>query len=174
MSRKITTTLVAITCFSSFISPTISGEGISNAFANTYQARAGVYFRLPFAGGLKKTEETQLNYGFAMGLGRTQAGSSMMNARRTFNADIIKLNFKTKGFKNFNVGGQDLYRINRTRLGATEGESMFTSKTMLYAAAGVGVVVLGVVLLKKKDLACGAQEENPYFYEHNGGCVIVD
>jgi hypothetical protein len=149
MSKKIISAVAAISILSVFATPAYA-DGISDAFANNNQARAGVYLRLPFAGGLKKTEKNQLNYGFAMGFGRSQPSLSFMDARRNFNADVIKLNFNAKGFKSFNVGGQDIYRIHRTRLGATEGESMFTSKSMMYAAIGVGVIAIGIIVINKK------------------------
>jgi hypothetical protein len=167
LNKNIISAIAALSMSVAIMTPAMA-DGISDAFANKNQARAGVYFRLPFAGGLKKTDKNQLNYGFAMGFGRTQSGLSFMDARRNFNTDVIKLNFNAKGFKSFNVGGQDIYRINRTRLGAVEGE-MSSSKTwILY---GIGVAAIGAVLL------LGGKEYEPTkncsgFMDSNGFCRI--
>jgi hypothetical protein len=163
MKKKIITTITALS-MTSFITPAMA-DGISDAFANTNQVRAGVYFRLPFTGGLKKPKEKGLNYGFSMGFSRTQASSNMMGPRQNFNADMIKFNFNTKGFNSFQMGGQDVVTYHNGQLGFLTNEDGTTNWKVMGAIMG-GIVAVGVGVIIIKSSKCLEGE-----IKVNGKCV---
>ncbi len=156
MYKIIVTTLVSSVLLSTAITPAAAQ---THALANSNQMRAGFYLTIPFSGGLKAKDENQLRYGFKAGFQRDyRTDLSFTGIRQQFNANLLDFRFSQQGFKAFSLAGQDLYRINYTKLGAAEGESTLTSTNILYAVGAVAVIGLGVVLLSKDECPKGAED----------------
>ena len=81
--------LTVLSMTTSMIAPASAG-GAQDRFSDSSDARAGFYLSIPFAGGLKPSEDTRLSYGFSMGVGMSFTRNSFMDPRRTFRADMLK------------------------------------------------------------------------------------
>ena len=142
------TFVAAITLLSmttSLVAPAFAG-GEQNHFSDSSDARAGFYLRIPFAGGLKPSEDSHLSYGFNVGVGMSLAQNSFMDPRRDFRADMLKLSFSTRGFDNLTISGQSIIDRNAVWFGAADGDEN-SKGAWGYAFLGVGAVALGVLLL---------------------------
>jgi hypothetical protein len=145
MIRLFTAAAAAISITCSIVSPAIAG-GLEDVFASQNNVRAGIYFRIPFAGGLKISSDTDLSYGFAMGVGRSIASGNMMDPRRSYQTDMVKLSFSSRGFETFNFGGQSVLNRRGIWLGQNEGEGGGIG-TMGLALGGLAAILLGVAAL---------------------------
>lgn len=122
--------------------PALAG-GIEGVFANQNQVRGGLYIRIPFAGGLKGSHHTDLQYGFNFGVTRTYSpGLWLMENRRRFSADIVQLKFDSFGFDNFAIGGRDVIVYRRNELGLSKNDDGSTNWTPVV----VGVLLVGAVV----------------------------
>ena len=154
----------------SLVAPAFAG-GAEGRFSNSSDVRAGFYLSIPFAGGLKPSRDTYLSYGINLGLGVSFAQNSFMDPRRTFQADMIKLSFSTRGFDNLTFSGQSILDRNSVWFGAADGDDDNKSKDAWgYALLGVAAIALGVVVLGGK----GCPPNNTR--AGSGGCAtfVVD
>jgi hypothetical protein len=166
MHNSLTAAAAVLFISSSMISPTLAG-GIEDVFASQNNVRAGIYLRIPFAGGLKASSNTDLSYGFAMGVGRSIASGNMMDPRRSYQTDMVKLSFSSRGFETFNFGGQSVLNRRGIWLGQNEGEAGGIG-TMGVVLGGLAAVALGVVALSGGDC-------QPRFKKDSSGtCSLID
>jgi hypothetical protein len=154
------------------VSPALAGS-LEDVFASQNNVRAGIYFRIPFAGGLKASGDTDLSYGFAMGVGRSAASGNLMDPRRAFQADMVKLSFSSRGFETFNFGGQSLLNRRGIWLGQNEGEAGGIGTTGM-VLGGLAAIALAVVALGgKNQLNAGLPPcEGGRPRDENGHCLI--
>jgi hypothetical protein len=172
MIRLFIAAAAALFISSSMISPTLAG-GLDDVFASQNNVRAGIYFRIPFAGGLKTSSDTDLSYGFAMGVGRSIASGNMMDPRRSYQTDMVKLSFSSRGFETFNFGGQSVLNRRGVWLGQNEGEAGGMGNLGL-VVGGLAAVALGVVALSgSNQLDNGLPPcEGGVPRDENGGCQV--
>jgi hypothetical protein len=156
----------ALLITSSIVSPVLAG-GLEDVFASQNNVRAGIYFRIPFAGGLKASGDIDLSYGFAMGVGRSIASDNLMDPRRSYQTDMVKLSFSSRGFETFNFGGQSLLNRRGVWLGQNEGEAGGMGNLGL-VVGGLAAVALGVVALS------GGEKCEAPFLKIDGFCGIPD
>ncbi len=163
---------MALSLTTSLVAPAFAG-GEEGRYSNSSDVRAGFYLSIPFAGGLKPARDTDLSYGFNMGVGMSFAQNSFMDPRQQFRADMLKLSFSTRGFDNLTFGGQSILDRNAVWFGAADGDDK-SKDAWSYAILGVGAVVLGVVVLggnggDKEMVGC---PRGSTFFE--GQCIVVD
>ena len=145
MKKPFGVALTILSMTTSLVAPAFAG-GAQDRFSDSSDARAGFYLSIPFAGGLKPATDTHLSYGFRMGVGMSFAQNSFMDPRRSFQADMIKLSFSTRGFDTLAIGGQSLLNNKGVWFGATDGDDK-SKDAWGYALYGIGAIALGVVVL---------------------------
>jgi hypothetical protein len=146
--------------------------GLDDVFASQNNVRAGIYFRIPFAGGLKASSNTDLSYGFAMGVGRSFSSGNLIGPRRSFRADMVKLSFSSRGFETFNFGGQSVLNRRGIWLGQNEGEVGGLGATGM-VLGGLAAIALAVVALGgNNQLNAGLPPCRVGTRNSNGNCPV--
>ena len=140
------------------ILPVQAFQGQYSAFNDTHGLRsslnAGFRLRMPF--GPSKKSEDKVKYGFQINLRRefnnefnnmgwTDYGH--MTTARTFDADIISLDFSENGFKGLSLVGQQTLIYKDGGLMAAEGQDKKGSGKGWYIAGGIVFVIMGTGLV---------------------------
>ena len=124
--------------------------------------------RIPFSGGLKPSDNIDLQYGLRMGYTQSYAtGYSFAGNRQQFSANMIDVKFSSFGFNSLNIGEQSVLNHQGQWLNAVEGEGGGMSNLPLILG-GLAAVAIGVVALGGGDASCVAP-----FVLKNGRCVIL-
>lgn len=143
MYKYIVAAFAALLVTGLMVTPTLA-EGQADVFQNQTGAKAGLYLSIPFAGGLKPSNETDMQYGLRMGYTYNNATGYSFTDSRKFNANMIDVKFKSDGFNSLNLGGQKFVNAQGQWLNATGGGG---TNNMFLIIGGVALVGMGVVVL---------------------------
>lgn len=171
MYRSVIIFITVLSLTTSITSPAIAA-GLDDIFKNQTGAKAEFYLRIPFTGGLKPSEDSDLRYGLRMGYTHNYAtgygGYSFAGNRQQFSANMVDIKFTSFGFNSLNIVGQSILNHQGQWLNVAEGEGGGMSNLPLILG-GLAAVALGVVALS------GGDDDIPCPYTIiNGQCVIVD
>ena len=152
MQNRICAAVAAIAMTSAVTTPAFAG-GIEDVLLNQNSARAGIYLSIPFTGGLKATRDTDLQYGFSVGVTRHYTlGTNLMDQRYQFNADVMKLRFNSHGFDNLAFGGQDVITYSNGQLGLFRNDDGTPNWLNIgIGVVGAGLIVWGIIEISKDD-----------------------
>lgn len=124
-------------------------------------ATVGVYFKIPFTGGLRQHEQKSFSYGFAIKVEHSYR--TIHGARATglgFRSNLLDLKFGPQGFENLALAGQDVINGRLETLGAAEGKADWTW-------IGVGAVAIGLAVA----LGGNSDECAPGTSQEGGTCL---